>query len=433
MTELLIFTLLFLCIGLVGYSLLDKERMLQFPGLTGWTVGFMIMPQLFALMGVENRLPANSLTSLVFMIILCVIMTVIGFYANPSPSSAFHWKFSIKRLIIGAVILAAISQVASFMLYSLPTEVLDGKMWSGLPVKYLFFAQAGRYAFSIALVVFMITRNKWALLLILPHAFDSIQILILYGRRTNTAIFILTILCAFWFSRRQTVPRWGMALGVLVFVLFVFNIGEYRAIAKRKDSDMLKQVAQIEWEDTFRSQNLVGANAIEMQNASYIIAASRQSGRFDYGATLWNWLVMAYVPRQLVGSELKSSLLLGVNVWDVVYETLHYKAPFGSCTTGVAEAFYSFSYFGCLLFFAIGYVMRRLWEGAMRGDIIYQVVYFNFLAMAIGVYNGTMGNAITPWLHMIFFMGPVLYIARDRRSGDLSSDKDVLQSLQIAD
>lgn len=427
MTEFLIFTLIIVCVVMAGWSLLNRERMLQFPGLASWVVGFLIIPQLVALNSAKERLPAGSLDRVVFMVLLCLLITYTGYYASKRPPREFIWRFSMRRLFYGGALLAVVGQVALVFLQSSLKDIPDGEMWSGLPIRYLFFAQASRYAFSIGLVIFTLTRKKWALLLTIPNAVSVIQVLLYSGKRSNTAVFALTILCAFWFSRRKAVPRWMMVVGILAFTAFVVNVGDFRALAKNKELSRVDVIRGVNWSDTFTKENYVGGNAIDMENAANVIAAVDSSGRFDYGAALWNWMVMTYVPRQLVGSEAKQSLLVGENVWDVVREINGYSPPMGTCATGIAEAFYGFWYYGAFLFYILGYIMRRLWEGSMRGGVIYQVLYFNFIAMAINVYNGTIGNMVTPWLHMLFFLMPVFFFAKVRPSEDVPSNSDILR------
>ena len=139
MTGTLIFFLVVLCGSLVIWSLSDKSRMLQFPGLVGWTIGLMTMPPLIALQTIEEQLPPGSLSRLSLMVLFCTLMTVVGYLANGRPATAFRWRFSVKRLLIASAVLLVISQIGGFMLGSLPKEMLEG-LWSGLPIRYLFFA-----------------------------------------------------------------------------------------------------------------------------------------------------------------------------------------------------------------------------------------------------------------------------------------------------
>jgi hypothetical protein len=403
--------------------------MLQFPGLAAWVVGFLVCPQLVFLNSTSGRLPEGSLQKVAFMALLCFMMTLAGYYASRRSPAELHWKFSTRRLLQGAALLALVGQVAIFLLRSVLADWDPGEMWSGLPVRYLFFVQAGRYAFSIGLIIYLLTRNKWALFLALPNAADAIMTLILHGRRTSAAVFALTVLCAIWFTRRKTVPRWAMLVGILAFTVFVLNISQFRYQSKQKSVEKsIERLQGMDWKRTFEKENFIGSNAIEMENAAYIISVVDSSSRFDYGATLWNWIVMAYVPRQLVGSELKQSLMMGKGVWTVVYDEAGYVPPFGSCTTGIAEAFYSFWYYGACLFFLLGYIMRRLWEGSMRGGIVYQAMYFNFIAMGVGVYNGSLGNMLMPWPHMLLFLVPVFLYARLKPGEDFPENRDVLRS-----
>lgn len=214
-----------------------------------------------------------------------------------------------------------------------------------------------------------------------------------------------------------------MIIGIAVFSIFVYSIGEYRAAIKSKDS--IKKLQQIELNNPTRTESLVGDMAIEMENAANIIEGVDRSGSHDMGMLLYNSIISYYVPRQLVGREVKESFMLPSGMLENTYEQCHYRPPVGSCTTGIAEAYYSFSFFGSFLFFIMGYVMRRLWEGSMKGDVIYQLLYISILAYAIGVYDGQLACFISPWIHMLIFLGPIIIYAKLKKKDIEKNQEDM--------
>ena len=108
----------------------------------------------------------------------------------------------------------------------------------------------------------------------------------------------------------------------------------------------------------------------------------------------------------------------GPTVEDVASDVYGYIFRIGSCHTGIAEVFYAFWYFGSLLFIFVGYVMRRLWEGAMGGYVFYQFLYMTGLVYMLGTYNGIFANFFLPWPHLLIFAGPFLWYARIRKGHD---------------
>jgi hypothetical protein len=259
-------------------------------------------------------------------------------------------------------------------------------------------------------LVFTRTWNKWALILLIPGVISSLS-LMLRGRRMPTALFFMALLLAFWFNRRRLVPRWAFALGIAVFGVFVYSIGEYRLIVRDPEADRVRQVTNIDFASKFKPESIQNEAAGEVRNASYLMEAVSRTGRYDWGLSLYNFLIKGYVPRQIVGADFKSSLLADDST-GLAGAVLGYTAPVGSCATGVAEAFAAFSYFGCLLFFLLGFMMRRFWEGALRGYLIYQFLYVSLIVFELGTFSGSLSCLTNPWPHMLLFVGPVFWIAR---------------------
>jgi hypothetical protein len=300
---------------------------------------------------------------------------------------------------------------------SLPKEMTEGKLWTGLPVRYLFFAGSLKFSMDMALILYTKYRSKMALFLMVPGSLEAISTIALYGRRTPLAMLATMVLCCLWFNRRQTIPRYLFILGIVFSSVFVYSIGEYRHAMQSKDwSDQLQK---IELRNPLQLESLVGGIAAEAENAAYIMEAVDRSGDFNYGGIMYNHFIACYVPRQLVGQRLKSSLMIDCNLEELALKQCNHKWSRGTCTTGIAEAYSCFSYFGSLIFLLLGYIMRRLWEGATTGDIIYQLYYIAILPFAINVYNGTLQIIVAPWLHIFIFTTPMFlfaYITKEQKA-----------------
>lgn len=411
--------LIFVCAGLIIWGVSRRERMLQFPALVGWTISLLIIPQFFALLATENRLPDDSLQKVILMTIFCVVMTAAGYAVYSKSPSESGWSYNVNRLMAGNAILVVIGIAAMIMLSRLPKAMLE-TAWEGLPVRYLFFAGGIKYSFALSLILYTRYRYKIALFMMMPGLYEAVMSTLI-GRRTSAAILFFTILCAFWFNRKKTVPQYIMVIGIIVFSIFVYSIGEYRTVAR--SDDYVGSLKKMEMKNPTQTDSLVNGVAIEMENAANIIEAVDRSGKHDMGMLLYNTVIASYVPRQLVGREMKESLMLPSGMLENTYEQCHYRLPVGSCTTGIAEAYYCFSFFGSFLFFIMGFVMRKLWEGSVRGNIVYQLLYISILIYAIGVYNGLLGAFISPWIHMLIFLGPIIIWAKLSKK-DIEKDQE---------
>jgi hypothetical protein len=415
MTWFLTAILVLSCVSLFVWGMLEKSRMLQFPFLAASAIAVQFIPSIFALSvpDISPLLPSQgALNRFIVMTILCLGVTALGYFWSDRPPRRLTWDFDMPRLLQGGVVLVIVGWSCGTVLNSLPSEMLSQSQWSGLPVRYLFFASMGSYGFVLALLIFTKTWNRWALIAMLPGVFGALW-LMMHGRRTPTAMFFLSLLCALWFNRRIAPPKWLMLIGMAAFSVFVFNIGEIRMIANSNNIDKVNQLREIDVAGTFKKDKVQSSASDELINSCYIMEAAARSGQYDMGLTVYNTFIAAYVPRQMVGEEFKNSLMARGNS-DVTYEVFGYTSPVGSCPTGIADAFASFSYAGSLMFFMLGYIMRRLWEGSMHGHVIHQLLYVSVVVLELGTYGGAIANLTTPWIHIILFAGPILLWARER-------------------
>jgi hypothetical protein len=412
MIGVLVVLLCLLCAGLIAWGLVKRERLLQFPFLAAWAVALQILPQLYAVRSSVMPYPSDGPPKVLLMTLLCLGMTAVGYSMPAQSGRSLRWRFDGRRLLMGAAVLVAIGQLFGFLISRLPEEQTRASQWSGRPVAYVFFARLAPYGLAIALALFLRYRNKWALLLIIPSVVSALSVIVLYGRRTWMAEFFLTLLCFLWFTKKWLPSRPVMIAGILVFAIFVLNAGDYRHAMLSDRDDRWDQVRQIDYMGHLRPDSIAQDSAHEMTNAMYNMSAVARTGEFDLGLSLYNELVGAYVPRQLVGEQIKASLK--VPLPDPAFAVYGFEPYVGSCDTGVAQAFVSFSYFGCLLFFLLGYVMRRIWNAAMVGSLPSQVIYVSLLALYLGTYNGSIHNFTVPWVHLAVFLFPVLVYARVR-------------------
>jgi hypothetical protein len=159
-----------------------------------------------------------------------------------------------------------------------------------------------------------------------------------------------------------------------------------------------------------------------MRNAANIMEAVDVSGKYDMGRILLDHLIAGCIPRQIVGAEFKASLMSGTTPASLAEEYSNFHLLTGSCNTGIAEAYYSFSFFGSIIFAFIGFIIRKLWEGCMNGEMLYQLIYTQIIGVTIATFNATLFSFIGPWLQMIIFLGPFMIYShvRDRSTVNIN-------------
>ncbi len=391
---------------LAGGLLLRAERMYQFPFLAGvMTFGF-LLPQIPALVH-DQFLPSGAYAKTMFMGILSLAMLALGWRMTNKPFSFLSMSFSEHRLIWAAAMLSAFGAIFYFLLSRLPGDVSIGMQMTGIPVVYLFFAQLMPYGLAIALLCFA-RRPSWVALAII--AFDLVLYLdriLVTGKRAEAIQLLLMILLALWFYRRIVVPRILMSLGILAGTFLMTSMGDYRQITRAASGFVLDDIMQINYAENFNET--LERGGLELRNAVQRIDEIDRRLEFDYGKFHWNRVIFTFVPAQLVGSKLKDSLQ-----FDTPKPSRDYNPSTGTTETGLVDAFASFWYFGALKFLLLAWIMRRLWETAMAGEMLGQLVYMLSVVPAMHAISHQTDWVIPVWIHMAIFLIPVLAFCRIR-------------------
>ncbi len=405
---LVIFALI--CAFLLLQGMLRRGAIYQYPFLVGAVFTGFVLPQLIGLSR-DPFLPPGGLEKTLIMTILCAAMCWVGTRVVRRPWRAFDWKFDERKLLLVSAMLSLFGAYFYYAITRLPPELTEVSMWTGLPVAYLFFARMMTYGFAIAVLLFAHNRSRLALMVALFGAafyFDRIAIA---GRRAELIEFATIILLAAWFQRKRCLPRPVMLTGLIVGALFINSTGEYRAATLSEEGPQWDRVADIDFVGNIKRLTEEGGS--ELRNAVYIISAVDRNMDFDLGAFQWNRLVFAFVPRQIVGADIKSDLYLPLG--DAALQEYQYTPPAGSTVTGLSDAFQSFWYFGCLEFLLIAVVMQKLWLAARNGSITAQLLYMLLPVQAMQAVTHYTNNFLLPWPHMAVFLLPALLLARQGR------------------
>jgi hypothetical protein len=415
MTEGLLLVFVVACGALLAWGLRGQARIYEFPFLAGAVFAGWILPQAIGLLG-DTALPPNGLDKALMMTILCLGMCYWGYIGSAHPVRSIAWRLDQRKLLRAAAVLSLVGAFFFFLISRLPEELTATGAWTGLPVAYLFFAEMLNYGFAIAVLIFAATRSRSALIIILFDCLLYFDRIVIAGRRAVALEFLLVILCALWFTRRFVLPRWAMMATLIIGTLLVFSTGDYRATTYRGqaygsqvDGDPpWEKLLEIDFEDNFLDVLENGAN--EYRNAVFAIAAKDYTGTYNLGLGYWNDIIFKYVPAQLLGEELKRSLMIDLPN-DRVRVYAYFEHP-GTTRTGMSDSFESFWYFGCLIFFVIARVLRKLFSAAQAGHFIAAVCYVVIITDAMHAITHNSSWFLLAWPHMIAFLLPALWYAR---------------------
>ncbi|MFT5701684.1 MAG: hypothetical protein ACI8ZB_004585 [Desulforhopalus sp.] len=409
--------LLFLSIFIFGLffirGILKYEELMQPPFLTACDLLFFMSPQLFGILQqkpwIEEKLSLFLLVQLLFFI---------AFVAGYNSKKPFRRRlqqltFNPKILLLGTVFLALISAWGNYQLRSLPEELFSSQ-WSGLPVRYLFFANVGNLCIPLAFILFFQYGRFSGLLCAIPPYLNGIINIIFKGRRSPVILFGLLTLLGLWFFRRWKMPRpFLLAAGVLFFLL-VFNAGTYRSIMF--DDHVVNKADAINEVITFSgtlNEIFQSSENVDAMNAVMVTAAVHKSLELNFGANLWNSLVSRYLPGQLIGRDLKSSFYIPYKSgFDIATREFGYRFKIGSCLPGSADVFAAFHFFGFLVFYFSGRFLRWIWTQANEGVAVAVVAYMILAPLCIRIFGGGYFSVVVNLVYPVIFLFPVLFFAK---------------------
>jgi hypothetical protein len=390
----------------------------EFAPLAGGVFAGWVLPQMLGLHSSQD-LPAGFLERAMAMTALCGLGLYAGYAAGAGRFRALGASLDWQRLLAATTALFCVALVFQAAFYRLPQElVAKNHRMEGVAVALLFFG--GNMDSCLAIVVLAMLaglrpgkRGCFILAVGLGKFGHSI---IFQGRRSETLELLFILLAGYWFRRKVLPPRWLLAGAGLALTLFFFGIHAYRQAMVYQDEPDWSRLASIPYMESFNG--VLENGGLELRNAAYLMAASDNGGDFDYGLAHFNNLVQSFVPRQLVGADLKDSLKVGLgDRLDLAERAFGFQHVLGSTATGFAGSFGSFWYFGCLEFVAIAWAMRRLYRGAQAGVFAHQVAYITLLVPGLLALTHNVDYFINALVRGCVFLLPLYWYAR-RRPGD---------------
>ena len=415
MATTLYFIVILLVVAIIFRGMREPARMYQFPFWAAAVfVGFIVAPLLGLLRA--DYLPELALERYIFMCFLCLLMCWLGDFTAQRRGSRNikSTEYDPTRWLAGAILLILVGGLAFIKSRSLFQNEFD--MSTGITVAFNFFVTLLRYGFIMALIHLLRSRSRYALVLVLLAALFYLDRIVFLGRRRDAVEFAFVLAGSVWFVLHKSVPRPVIIGGILVGTLVLYSTGAYRSIAVSRSGERdWSRLRDINIVDTFKNVTTEGSS--ETVAGIYLTAACADDMAFDFGLNHWNGLVFNYVPAQVFGSEFKESFYLPVpNVSEIAFRNYGYIKPTGSTVTGMMDCYGSFWYFGCLNFFLIAYIMRRLYRRAIAGNIIAQSIYLFMMTNALHTITHSTTWFVSPWVHMLVFWIPLMFYAGGRSS-----------------
>jgi len=306
---------------------------------------------------------------------------------------------------------------------SLPTEMLAQTQWSGATVKYFFLSSVFQFGFIGLWIVYLSQGKIWApriLLFLIPGLLLLLQAAVINGRRAEIMNLGAFIFVSLWLVRRVVPPSWVLGITVVLGLILINSIGTYRSIMSHTEISLSERIQKASKADyTSTSKNLIKEGGTDFDNYIYLRQVTAEDSYYDFGLQYWNGLVFNYVPAQLVGRGIKNSLMIPFkfNAISVANSRYGHKYGTGSVTTGYYDAFASFSWFGCVKFWLVGWLMGVLYRCGMERRFLGILLYVYMLGTAMhSISHGTQAILVSKWVYFFLMAYPALYFAKIKLS-----------------
>lgn len=195
------------------------------------------------------------------------------------------------------------------------------------------------------------------------------------GSRNDT--FILIVMFLLFFTIKY--PKYEKSIKRIFLIAFISGcIGSMSISAVRggihDTSDT--SISEISYWDNFKNSftNSYTEVGMDLGNAAILIQNCAENDIYNWGTFLWDGFVFNYVPRRIVGEDVKNSLNFGLQDYDLIE-----KVCCGTtCTTGYYDAYSAFGLFGFIIFLLLGMLYGFFYKYSSVSSL-YQILYIFLL------------------------------------------------------
>lgn len=416
MSFALLTTLCVLLFAIAARYSLRRDKMLQFPFLVSMVIAGWVVPQLVGIY-FTDAVASDAQNRTVFYIILCLLFGVWGYSATSTTYRMAEWEYSPQRLQIAAFCLMVVGGFFQnrFLVLAAEATALYGGFWTGIITIYVFLASMLTIGFVLAIASYLQKPTLINCAMIAFGLASYLQRIVFHGRR-EAAVQFSIILALFFWRKYGWVPSRLLFFGAIVGgMLFVTAIGAYRDIVLDVETygragGSLIQILEIDYWKIF-TENFTDYKANqELLNAALSITATDITLRLDWGVAIWNRFVFSFIPGQIIGHDLKHSLMFSQP--NLVFEIFGHIPWPGTTHTGFSDSFRSFWYFGAFIFFAIGVIMKKWFIGAARGSLTAFIMIALITPQSLMAVTHNSYDFFLYFVNLFFFLLPPLLFAR---------------------
>ena len=376
LAELYFYLLLLISLWIFIWALKRPERVYQFPFAINAIFISFIIPQCLSLYLSPGPSVTQEMVERYFLMsCLCLFMSWLGYQipSPPSKNSNHNVSLSYRKFISLGIFFVVVAYIANILI----TIIGPAAVARTGPVTILsFFRRWIFYGFA-ALLLSMLSKvktikdiniNRNSVFLI--AALYLILTLVFRGRREPTMALIYIVGSLLYFKRKIIVPR-IIPIALVIAILFINPmIGNIRNILASGNYEELHNLNPIEISYNYfiKFHETKQHNLLEVRNGALLMDLASEDNSFGLGTGYWDAFIKYYIPGQIIGKDIKESYKFNLTDRLEIGERYKYNYIAGQTFTGIADSFVEFYYLGCLLFFGLACIYKRIWCAAISGD-----------------------------------------------------------------
>lgn len=375
MLDFLFFILCLAIIVPLGMVISKPARIFEYPYFMTAVFAVFILPQAYSLIHFPGGVKEREIGDVFLICCLCILSCFLGYKLTPSfrmirfistPANTtrmFHVGMALTLVGIASILLIPVQQV----------QFSNRGGMTGIGTIYLFFSGLSFPGFAVFL---QLIRDKFTVARLIGLIISSIApaLSVYTGRRESAVMFFLSIALTSFFSTRKAPGRLVIFSCLVFATLAIPATGAYRSLVQTGQVKQINRLAIMQNFKDFINQESI----LELRNAAATLESTRMQEKFGFGAGYWNQMVHRFVPAQIVGTNIKNSLLVGTTMEQIYLGKLvgRYEIPPGSTRTGMADSYEQFGWLGCLFFVVVGVFFRSIWTAAMQPKAMFAQLFY---------------------------------------------------------
>lgn len=393
------------------WGISNTRRLIEAPFLYSVGMAVIVCPQLFVATNHYWRVPQQAFRVFSIMVILCTVALYWGYSWGRKTTQKqqhvfpeYRWEIDHNRLFRLGLLIGLIGTFGRIQVLSFGE--IEG-LWRGWPVYWATLSRLTQPGISLILISYFHSRQLYRLVCALGLSFLPFQLIITGGRRamafTLPFIYLLPI---HMYKPRFRIPRPVVICALALALVIVYAVPYWRgSFSDGRYFDIIRErpIQEIA-SDMFSGDR---DRVLEVIDGMIVTGAHYETNRYGLGIDrIYNTMIHRYVPGGLIGRDLKNSLFLNSGMSrDWVATVYGIPVSFYTAKTSFSEVFGEFSFFGCILFFYVGYFFRIIHYRAIYLSDGRAIIFLCFfITFPAGLPYGSMLNTIVGQLPIIVVM-----------------------------